>query len=60
MARRALEALSFDNSYARLPESFHAKLNPTPFSACESLTHSDCLMVKLTRLELIERSIVSV
>lgn len=33
MARRALETLSFDNSYARLPESFHAKLNPTPFSS---------------------------
>lgn len=29
---RALEQLAFDNSYARLPESFHAKLNPTPFS----------------------------
>lgn len=32
MARRVLESLSFDNSYARLPESFHAKLSPTPFS----------------------------
>ena len=27
-----LETLSFDNSYARLPETFYAKLNPTPFS----------------------------
>jgi serine/tyrosine/threonine adenylyltransferase len=37
MARRALETLSFDNSYARLPESFHAKLNPTPFSTAPYL-----------------------
>ena len=29
---RTLEQLSFDNSYARLPEAFYAKLNPTPFS----------------------------
>ena len=30
---RTLEELSFDNSYARLPEAFYAKLNPTPFAA---------------------------
>ena len=30
---RTLEELSFDNSYARLPEVCYAKLNPTPFSA---------------------------
>lgn len=29
---RKLEGLSFDNSYARLPGSFYAKLSPTPFS----------------------------
>lgn len=28
-----LETLTFDNSYARLPEAFYAKVNPTPFSA---------------------------
>lgn len=28
-----LETLSFDNSYARLPEAFYAKVNPTPFTA---------------------------
>jgi uncharacterized protein YdiU (UPF0061 family) len=28
--RRKLEALNFDNSYARLPPAFHAKLTPTP------------------------------
>jgi len=32
MAGRSLEALRFDNSYARLPEAFYAKLNPTPFA----------------------------
>ena len=30
---RTLEKLSFDNSYACLPEVCYAKLNPTPFSA---------------------------
>ncbi|MDP9131952.1 MAG: YdiU family protein [Nitrospirota bacterium] len=30
---RTLETLPFDNSYARLPEAFYAKVNPTPFSA---------------------------
>jgi uncharacterized protein YdiU (UPF0061 family) len=28
-----LETLSLDNSYARLPEAFYAKVNPTPFSS---------------------------
>jgi len=32
MTRRTLETLTFDNSYARLPDAFYAKLNPTPFS----------------------------
>lgn len=29
---RKLEALRFDNTYARLPEPFYARLAPTPFS----------------------------
>ena len=33
MTKRQLETLSFDNSYARRPEAFYAKLNPTPFAA---------------------------
>ena len=33
MGDRHLETLSFDNTYARLPEAFYAKLNPTPFSS---------------------------
>jgi len=32
VAGRTLETLSFDNTFARLPEAFYAKLNPTPFS----------------------------
>ena len=32
MTTRVLESLSFDNSYARLPEVCYAKLNPTPFA----------------------------
>lgn len=30
---RLLEELPFDNTYARLPESFYSKLQPTPFSS---------------------------
>jgi serine/tyrosine/threonine adenylyltransferase len=30
--RRQLEGIKFDNTYARLPASFYAKLNPTPFA----------------------------
>jgi uncharacterized protein YdiU (UPF0061 family) len=32
MGLRTLEELAFDNTYARLPEVFYAKLNPTAFS----------------------------
>ncbi|THJ25383.1 MAG: YdiU family protein [Nitrospira sp. CG24E] len=32
MPRRTLETLTFDNSYARLPGAFYAKLNPAPFA----------------------------
>ena len=30
---RSLETLALDNSYARLPEAFYARVNPTPFTA---------------------------
>ena len=33
MGNRQLETLSFDNTYARLPAAFYAKLNPTPFAS---------------------------
>ena len=32
MGLHRLEELAFDNTYARLPEAFYAKLNPTPFT----------------------------
>jgi serine/tyrosine/threonine adenylyltransferase len=41
MAKRALEALSFDNTFARLPEAFYAKLNPTPFQTAPHLVHAN-------------------
>jgi uncharacterized protein YdiU (UPF0061 family) len=37
MGDRRLETLSFDNTYARLPEAFYAKLNPTAFSSAPYL-----------------------
>lgn len=37
MSRHSLETLTFDNSYARLPEAFYARVTPTPFSAPSSL-----------------------
>lgn len=33
MGSHQLETLSFDNTYARLPLAFYAKVNPTPFSS---------------------------
>jgi uncharacterized protein YdiU (UPF0061 family) len=30
-SRRTLETLTFDNTYARLPEAFYSRLAPTPF-----------------------------
>jgi hypothetical protein len=41
MTRRTLETLTFDNTYARLPEAFYAKLNPTPFQAAPYLVHAN-------------------
>lgn len=41
MAGRTLGRLSFDNTYARLPQAFHARRNPTPFSASPYLVHAN-------------------
>lgn len=41
MTGRTLETLVFDNSYARLPDAFYAKLNPTPFSSPPYLIHAN-------------------
>ena len=51
MAGRSLETLSFDNSYARLPASFHAKLNPTPFSFPPYLVHANRAAANLIDLD---------
>jgi serine/tyrosine/threonine adenylyltransferase len=48
---RTLEQLAFDNSYARLSESFYAKLNPTPFSAPPYLVHANPAAAELIDLD---------
>ncbi|MDH5669560.1 MAG: YdiU family protein [Nitrospira sp.] len=49
MAGRSLETLSFDNTYARLPETFSVKQNPTPVASAPYLIH-----VNRTAAELID------
>lgn len=51
MTRRSLETLTFDNSYARLPEAFYAKLNPTPFSSPPYLLHANRAAAELIDLD---------
>ena len=51
MSPRALENLSFDNSYARLPEAFYAKLNPTPFGSPPYLVHANRAAAELIDLD---------
>ncbi|MBS0184327.1 MAG: YdiU family protein [Nitrospira sp.] len=51
MTRRTLETLSFDNSYARLPQAFYARLNPTPFSAPPYLVHANQAAAELIDLD---------
>src|SRR5574337_848819 len=51
MAGRTLENLSFDNSYARLPEAFYARLNPTPFSSTPFLVHANRAAAELIDLD---------
>jgi uncharacterized protein YdiU (UPF0061 family) len=51
MSTRSLETLSFDNSYARLPESFYAKLNPTPFGSPPYLVHANRAAAELIDLD---------
>ena len=41
MMQRTLETLAFDNTYARLPTAFYAKLNPSPFSSTPYLIHAN-------------------
>jgi len=51
MAGRTLETLSFDNSYARLPEAFYARLNPTPFNSTPFLVHANRAAAELIDLD---------
>jgi uncharacterized protein YdiU (UPF0061 family) len=51
MNRRSLETLSFDNTYARLPEAFYAKLNPTPFGSPPYLVHANPAAADLIDLD---------
>jgi uncharacterized protein YdiU (UPF0061 family) len=51
MIRRTLETLSFDNTYARLPQAFYARLNPTPFSSSPHLVHANPAAAKLITLD---------
>src|SRR5512145_3541825 len=51
MTMRRLQRLSFDNTYARLPESFYAKLNPTPFSSSPYLVSFNAAAADLIDLD---------
>lgn len=51
MAQRTLETLSFDNTYARLPQAFYARLNPTPFSEPPRLIHGNRSAAELIDLD---------
>ena len=50
-SRQTLETLTFDNSYARLPAVFYAKVNPTPFSAPPFLISANPLAAALLDLD---------
>jgi uncharacterized protein YdiU (UPF0061 family) len=51
MAGRTLETLSFDNTYARLPQVFYTKLNPTPFASLPYLVHANGVAAELIDLD---------
>ncbi len=48
---RTLERLDFDNTYARLPEAFSAKLNPTPFAESPYLVSFNAAAAELIDLD---------
>ena len=54
MTAHSLETLTFDNSYARLPEVFYAKVNPTPFSAAPFLISANRAAMELLDLDPLE------
>ena len=51
MTAHSLETLTFDNSYARLPEVFYAKVSPTPFSAAPFLISANRAAMELLDLD---------
>lgn len=51
MAGRTLERLSFDNTYARLPQALYARVTPTPFSAPPYLVHANPAAAELIDLD---------
>jgi serine/tyrosine/threonine adenylyltransferase len=51
MAGRTLETLCFDNTYARLPQAFYARVNPTPYSAPPYLVHANPIVAQLINLD---------
>lgn len=51
MTRRTLETLVFDNTYARLPPAFYARLDPTPFSGSPYLVHANPTAAGLINLD---------
>ncbi len=48
---RSLEHLRFENTYARLPSAFYAKLNPTPFQSPPCLVHANPAAAELIDLD---------
>lgn len=55
-AGKPLEGLTFDNTYARLPEPFYSKLTPTPFSEPPYLVHFNAAAAELLDLDPAEAS----
>lgn len=51
MTHRTLETLSFDNTYACLPQAFFARLHPTPFSAPPYVAHANPAAAELIELD---------
>ena len=51
MGDRQLETLTFHNTYARLPEAFYAKLNPTPISSSPYLVSFNAAAADLIDLD---------
>ena len=51
MTRRTVETLVFDNTYARLPQAFYAKLHPTPFGSPPYLIHANPAAAELLDLD---------